>query len=137
MHDNVFFQLARSSRPGRFNPNTDVFYDAEGGRMVVHVELAGADADSLTVAVDEQDLYITGTRVDRAAGAHVCGSLLQKEIEYGQFAKKIRLAAPVDVAEASANYHDGILTISLPLSSTQVFPARRTELRMTVRRVPV
>lgn len=135
MHDDLFFQLARRSRPGRFNPNTDVFYDAEGGRMVVHVEIAGADAESLTVAVDEQDLYITGTRVDRSA--HSCASLLQKEIEYGGFAKKIRLAAPVDVSEASANYHDGILTISLPLSSTQVFPARRTELRMTVRRVPV
>jgi HSP20 family molecular chaperone IbpA len=132
MHDDLFFGLTRRARPGRLDPNTDVFYDAEGGRLVVTVEVAGADPDSLTVAVDEQYLAIRGQRVDPR---NACGSILQKEIEYGPFGKQIRLPAPVDVEAALANYDDGILTITLPLASAA--PAQPTELRMSVRRIPV
>lgn len=130
----MFYDLTRRSRPGSFNPNTDVFYDGDARQIVVHVELAGADADSLSVAVDEAALYISGKRVDSGPA---CGSMLQKEIEYGDFGKKIHLPAPVDVTSAAASYRDGILTITLPLSEAEKFPTRRTEFRMTVRRIPV
>ena len=134
MHDEVFFRFAR---PVRFNPNTDVFYDAEAKQVVVHVEAAGADPDSLTVALDENDLVITGLRVDRSWTGNASGSLLQKEIEYGPFAKRLRLPAPIDVEAASASYHDGILTITLPLSASDARPQSRVECRMQVRRIPV
>ncbi|MBV8602963.1 MAG: Hsp20/alpha crystallin family protein [Candidatus Eremiobacteraeota bacterium] len=116
----------------RYNPNTDVFYDDDSGRMVVHVELAGADPDSLSVAVDDDGLSITGTRVDRAGP---CGSIIQKEIEYGPFAKKLRLPAPIDVDAATATYTDGILTIVLPLSRTEMQTPRA--LRMIVRKISI
>jgi HSP20 family protein len=134
VHDELFLTLARRGRPGRYNPNVDVFYDADGRRLVVHVELAGADPDSLSVAVDENDLHIVGRRVDRSD--HSCGSMLQKEIEYGEFGKRIQLPAPVDVEETAASYSDGILTITLPLSAVQNFPMVRTVRRMTIRRIP-
>jgi HSP20 family protein len=132
--DRWFSDLTRRSRAGRFNPNTDVFFDSEGRQIVVEVEVAGADAESLSVAVDEEALYITGRRVDRPSR---CGSILQKEIEYGEFGTKLHLPAPVDVDVVSACYQDGILTITLPLSPAQEFPAHRTVLRMSVRRIPV
>ena len=68
--------------------------DEAGERMVVHVELAGADSDELRVAFDERYLYIVGTRVDRSENRSA--SILQKEILYGEFFKKIRLPLPVD-----------------------------------------
>jgi HSP20 family protein len=136
MHEERFFDLARRWRPGRFNPNTDVFFDEEGQRVVVHVELAGADPESLTVSADEETLYITGSRVDRDGSGCRDHSILQKEIEYGEFAKKIPLPAPIDVEGAAAAYNDGILTITLPVEARDSGIVR-TEIHMTVRKISV
>ncbi len=57
-----------------------------------------------------------------------------KEIAYGDFIKKLHLPVPVAYDEAKAAYADGLLTISLPVSEHALLPARRTEIRMTVRR---
>jgi HSP20 family protein len=136
MHQDRFFELARRWRPGRFNPNTDVFFDEESQRVVVQVELAGADPESLTVSADETSLYITGYRIDRSAEACRTLSILQKEIEYGEFAKRIPLPGPTDVDEATATYNDGILTIALPLAEREPH-ALRTDLRVTVRKITI
>lgn len=136
MHEDRFFELARRWRPGRFNPNTDVFFDPESQRVVVHVELAGADPESLAVSADESALYITGSRIDRAGYGCRGLSILQKEIEYGEFAKKVHLPAPIDVDEATASYKDGILTITLPVGARES-RAVRSGLRMTVRKISI
>ncbi len=59
-----------------------------------------------------------------------------KEIEYGDFVKKIHLPVAIAYDDATASYRDGILTIRLPVSADSSLPKRRTEIRMTVRRVP-
>jgi len=120
---------------GRFEPNTDVYIDEANGRVVVHVELAGSDGNELRVAVDDRYLYIAGTRTDRAENRSA--SILQKEIQYGEFFKRIRLPLPVDDAGASATYRDGILSIELPLAAHDRVPVMRTEIRMTVKRTLV
>ena len=85
--------------------------------------------------VEERRLYIIGRRFDRDRAGR--GSVLMKEIEYGDFVKKIHLPVAVAYDDAAASYRDGILTIRLPVSPGSLAPARRTELRMTVRRTPV
>ena len=45
-----------------FEPNADVFVDEELGQIIVAVEIAGADPESLRVAVDNRHLLITGRR---------------------------------------------------------------------------
>lgn len=136
MRQDPFFAEAdrafRVRAHGRFEPNTDVYIDEVHAHMVVHVELAGSDADELRVAVDDSYLYIMGTRTDRAQ--HRSASILQKEILYGEFFKRIRLPLPVDDSGASATYRDGILTIELPLAAHDRVPVVRTEIRMTVKR---
>ncbi len=117
---------------GRFEPNTDVHLDEESGAFVVHVELAGADADSLRVYVDDVDLSIAGERAARAVSRKA--SLLRKEIQSGAFVRRIRLPVPIDADGASAVYRDGILTIRLPLAQSTKHPIVRTQIRMTVRR---
>ncbi len=119
---------------GRFEPNTDVHVDENDRTIVVHVELAGADADSLLLSVDDAYLTIAGRRALRDVSRN--SSLLRKEIQYGEFLKQIRLPAPVLDDGATAAYRDGILTIRLPLAQSQKFPIVRTEIRMTVRRTP-
>jgi HSP20 family protein len=104
--------------------------------VVVQVELAGADPDSLTVSADDVALYIAGSRLDRSDACRGL-SILQKEIEYGEFVKKIPLPGEIDVDAATANYSDGILTITLPLSARERRVVGSGSLRATVRKISV
>jgi HSP20 family protein len=116
-----------------FEPNADVVIDEERGQVVVATEVAGADPDTLRVSLDGRVLTISGVRAEPARFRR--GSFIQKEISYGSFAKRIQLPAVVDLlGEAQANYADGVLVITLPISSTAYVPSTRTEIRMIVKR---
>ena len=132
--DAMFADLARRARPGQFEPNADVYVSGDGSSIVVNVEIAGAEPTELRVMVEERRLYILGRRHDRERAKR---SVLMKEIEYGDFAKKIHLPVAIAYDQATASYRDGMLTICLPVSADAHLPTRRTEIRMTVRRVPV
>src|SRR5271156_2770596 len=127
--DAMFADLARRARPGGFEPNADVFASADGQSIVVNVEIAGAEPVELRVMVEERRLYIVGRRYDRERDSR--GSVLMKEIEYGDFVKKIHLPISVAYDEAAASYRDGMLTIRLPVSENALLPRNRTEIRMT------
>ena len=119
-----------------FEPNADVFIDEERNAVVVTVEVAGADPESLRVSIDdERHLIITGRRPrgDRSRA----GSFVQKEIAYGEFAKRVHLPAAVEYGDASATFADGVLTIALSLAQTPYRTMERTEIRMIVKRVTV
>lgn len=125
-------RLFASGNHGCFEPNADVYVDEAGQRLVVHVELPGADAEALAVSVDDRFLYIGGRRIERSDDRSA--SILQKEIQYGEFYKRIRLPLPARDEGATATYRDGILTIIMPLVARERYPAVRTEIRMTVKR---
>jgi HSP20 family protein len=133
--DAMFAEFARRARPGGFEPNADVYATADGETILVNVEIAGAEPTELRVMVEERRLYIMGRRFERDRAGR--GSVLMKEIEYGDFVKKIHLPVAIAYDDASASYRDGILTIRLPVSPDALAPSRRTEIRMTVRRAPV
>lgn len=116
-----------------WEPNADVVIDDEARSLVVRVELAGADSDSLRVFVDERHLFISGRRAEGARLRN--GSFLQKEIAGGEFVKKISLPVGVQYGEVTATYADGMLTIALPVAATEYIPTTRTELRMIVKRI--
>jgi HSP20 family protein len=115
-----------------WEPNADVVLDEAQRLLLVRVELAGADAESLRVFVDERHLFISGRRAD---GARLrSGSILRKEIPDGAFVKRILLPVGVQFDDVTATYADGMLTIALPICASE-FPATRTEIRMIVKRV--
>ena len=117
------------TRPGCFEPNADVLVDEERGQVNVTLELAGADPESIAVALDDRELAIAGRRPERRRG-----SFVQKEIAYGDFGKRIYLPVPVERGEAAASFADGILTIVLAVAPTAYFQTARTELRIMVKR---
>lgn len=116
-----------------WEPNADVVIDDAARALVVRVELAGADSESLRVFVDERYLFISGRRAETARLRN--GSFLQKEIADGEFVKKIALPVGVQYGEVTATYADGMLTIALPVAAPEYIPATRTELRMIVKRI--
>jgi HSP20 family protein len=120
------------SRLGSFAPNADVFIDEEGRRVVVVIEVAGADPETLRVAFDERYLIAAGRRHE---SAHLrCGSFIQKEIQQGEFVKRIELPVPVEYEGVAASYGDGLLTIVAPIAATAYMPTARTQLRIMVKR---
>jgi len=132
-YDAMFIDLARRSRSGRFEPNCDVYLSDDRATLLVTLEIAGADLSELRIDVEERRLCIAGRRTDRQRGDR--GSVLMKEIEYGEFSKKIHLPIAIDYNAATADYRDGMLTIHLPVSPDAYLPKHRTEIRMTVKRI--
>src|SRR5579871_4549539 len=115
-----------------FQPNADVFVDDEGCRVVVVVEVAGADPESLSVGLDERYLVVAGRRFGSARRRR--GSFVQKEIVTGDFVKRIPLPVAVEYEGVAATYEDGMLVVVAPLAATAYMPTARTELRVMVKR---
>lgn len=117
---------------GRHQPNADVFVDEERGQVVVCVELAGAQPDTLRIGVDERHLLVRGRRIEPVR--FLRGSFVQKEISFGEFSKQIALPVAVEYAEATATYEDGVLVVVLPVALTAYHPTSLTEIRLVVKR---
>ena len=96
-----------------FRPAVDCFFTEDPPELVVVVELAGVDPDSIELSVEERALTISGGR----ARPPVAGQVYQQaEIEYGRFERRIPLEQDVDTAAASAAYEAGMLRITLPVA---------------------
>ena len=123
--------LTRHARRGSFNPNADVYLTDRGRTIVVKVELAGVSPANIKLVVEGANLYLAGFREPDLRRAE---AVLQKEIEYGCFLKRIQLPSTVVVDSAKAEYHDGTLSIKLPVSNSgQMDGVNRTEIHMHIR----
>ena len=100
-----------------FSPRVDVYYcDRDEPRAVVLVELAGVDAESVSLEVAGRDLIITGERAIQETEGRV---YQQVEIEAGAFRRVVELGTDVVADRAQASYDDGILRVELPLRPTR------------------
>jgi HSP20 family protein len=96
-----------------FRPAVDCFLTDDPHELVIVVEVAGVDPDSIAIALDERTLTISGQRSRPRVGGQV---YQQAEIEYGGFERSIPLGHDVSTAAASASYQDGLLRITLPIA---------------------
>jgi len=95
---------------GTWSPAVDVYETMEG--LVVFVETAGTDPDSLSVTAGRDVITIKGERC--LPCLKEMRSVHQLEIDQGRFNRAIRLPVPVDVNAVSSNFRNGILEITLP-----------------------
>ncbi len=95
---------------GNWVPNTDVFEDRS--RLIIRAEIAGVRRDDLSLVTDGNQLRITGCRHDgeRASGCR----FLVMEIDFGCFESVVDVPAEFDLANASAAFENGLLTIEVP-----------------------
>jgi HSP20 family protein len=105
------FPFARGARSG-YRPQVDVFQSDDPPSVVVHVELAGVDPESVQLIAGPRVLVVAGER----RRPKDCGHYRQMEIEYGPFQRRIGLGEDVDADAATATYERGILRITLPIA---------------------
>jgi HSP20 family protein len=104
-----------------FRPNVDCYHTDDPHALTVVLELPGVDPASVQVVAGERLLGVAGER----RRPHVDGRTYQQmEIEYGVFQRQVRLSEDVDPTRAEARYHQGVLTITLPVVE-KALPAGR------------
>jgi HSP20 family protein len=91
-------------------PAVDIFETDKN--MVFKVELAGVDPNDVEIRVEGNTLYLRGQRkADKDAKDQ---KYHQVERFFGSFARSFTLPRSVDGGQVAAEYHDGILTLTLP-----------------------
>jgi HSP20 family molecular chaperone IbpA len=96
-----------------FRPAVDCFRTENPPQLVVAVELAGVDPESIEISVADRALTIAGQRTRSRVEGQV---YQQAEIEWGRFERQIPLEVDVSPATASAEYAAGMLRITLPIA---------------------
>ena len=115
-------QLVDRELLGRFQPfsPTDAFRPAVNlyetlNAFVICVDLAGMDQNDIEVTVEKQNVVVRGRRQSPmppdgtpAVAVHLM------EIDHGTFCRSVEVPPNVDEHGISANYHLGMLWITLP-----------------------
>jgi len=100
----------------------------EGERRIIRADLPGVDPDKdIAVTVDDGMLRLHG---QRRAEEH---DRYRTEIRYGSFERVLTLPAGTRPEDITANYADGVLTVSMP-AATQAEPH---QIPVTHRELPV
>ncbi len=102
----------RSGLPARWGPAVDVLETADS--VIVKVELPGVDPKSVDIAVSGENLTIKGEKKEEKEEK---GKTFHRiERHYGHFRRVIPLPSTVSEEEISAEYIEGVLKVTLPLT---------------------
>lgn len=104
-------ELARTSRLlSGWTPALDLHEDKD--HFVARVELPGMKKENIDITMHDGSLSIAGERKaeDKLENAEV----YRAERFVGRFQRTVTIPAPVDADRVNAEYHDGVLTITLP-----------------------
>ena len=98
-----------------WSPPTDQYETGEA--YVIRVEIAGMREDDFEVSLENNTLFISGSRPDLPERR----AYQQMEIRFGKFATALGLPGPVNIEQARAEYKNGFLTVVLPkVTSDQI-----------------
>jgi HSP20 family protein len=80
--------------------------------VLVKADLPGMKADDIDISVHGNVLTISGEKKESTEDKRE--NYYHTERRYGSFRREINLSSAVDVDKIKAEYHDGILTVTLP-----------------------
>ncbi|MFW6321278.1 MAG: Hsp20/alpha crystallin family protein [Halohasta sp.] len=118
---------------GRFGRGFDSMWSTEAGSMAVDVasddgafvltaDLPGFDREDIELTVDDRAVTISAEHrheIDESndADADADGTYLHRERRTASIQRRLTLPESVDEDAASASYHNGVLTVTLPKES--------------------
>ena len=115
---NLFGDDKRSKAPA-FIPHLDLSETEEGYQL--NVDLPGIKSDDISVELHDNVLTISGKRETTAREE---GKTYHRvERLFGEFSRSIKLPETIDEDRLSADYVNGVLTVSLP-KTEEVKPKR-------------
>lgn len=108
--EQVLGAQAGSARAPRLMP-MDLY--RSGDHYVVHADLPGVDPGSVDVSVDSGTLTI---KAERSSRTEETVDWIASERFTGTYMRQLSLGDGVDADEISATYHNGVLTVSIPVA---------------------
>jgi HSP20 family protein len=108
--EQVLGAQAGTARAPRFMP-MDLY--RSGDHYVVHADLPGVDPGSVDVSVDGGTLTIKAQRSGRTEESV---DWIVSERFTGTYMRQLSLGDSVDADNISATYHNGVLTLSIPVA---------------------
>ena len=114
--DNVVNGLFRAPMASSLNsairlPAIDI--NETEGAYLVKAELPGMRKQDLDITIDNGVVTINAEHVEKA-DEKSDGRLIRRERSYGKFTRLLHLGEDVDEEKVTANYQDGILSLTLP-----------------------
>jgi len=104
-------QIAQSSRLlGVWTPALDVYEDKDN--LVVRVELPGMKKEEIDLSLHDGCLSISGER--KTETGHEGAEVYRSERFQGRFQRTVTLPTAVAEEKVTAQYKDGVLTVTLP-----------------------
>ena len=91
-------------------PPVDIYEN--GDNLVLKAELPGINPDDVEIRVEDNTLYLKGER--RFEKEVKEQNFHRVERSYGTFTRTFSLPNSVDADKVSANYQDGVLTLTMP-----------------------
>ena len=91
-------------------PAVDVYENKDS--VVVKAELPGVDPKEVEISKEDGTLYLKGERKSESEDQRVGYHRLERS--YGSFARAFTLPDSVDPEKVSAEYKDGLLSVTLP-----------------------
>jgi HSP20 family protein len=98
--------------------------------IYLKVEIPGLEAKDLEIQVTEDTVSIAGERKEEAKTEET--SSIRSEFRYGKFHRMISLPARVQNTQVTADYKDGILTLTLPKTESEKNKVVKVNLEPTV-----
>ena len=113
MRFDPFTEIDRAFRTGRA-PTMAMDAFRHGETFQVDLDLPGVNADSIDLTVERNVLTVKAERrrpqVDGA-------TYVAKERPHGAFSRQLFLGESLDANRVEARYHDGVLTLVIPVAS--------------------
>lgn len=96
---------------GSWTPAVDI-YESENHDLVLKAELPGMSREDIEVTVENSTLVLKGTKTFDAEVKEE--NYRRIERSYGAFHRSFTLPNTVDAAKVSAEFKNGVLTVTLP-----------------------
>ncbi len=117
MFASPIMQATNQMRGFDFTPAVDL--EETPSTYIVRSDLPGLDKDKINLTIRDNTLTIEGIRQTSSEKEDTQQGFYSQERSYGTFSRSLTLPGPVDENKVTADYKNGVLTITLPKAGEQ------------------